>query len=300
MQKERLMIGIRRFESGVKGVLGMSALISVLTTIGIVTILSKESITFFNLVNPFDFLFGTSWEPLLEPKSFGVLPLVSGTLLIVLGAGLLAIPVGTMTALYLSEYASDRVRSSIKPILEILAGIPTIVYGYFALTFVTPVLKTFFPETEVFNALSGAIVVGIMILPMISTLCDDTFQAVPQELKAGGYALGTSSYEVISEIVVPSSLARIFSSYLLALSRAIGETMAVTLASGANPQFTFDPLKSIQTMTAYIVQVSLGDTPQGGVEYMTCFAVGGLLFVMTLFLNLLGEWIIARSKRKNQ
>ena len=151
------MIGIRRVESGVKVVLGMSALISVLTTIGIVTILSKESITFFNLVNPFDFLFGTSWEPLLEPKSFGVLPLVSGTLLIVLGAGLLAIPVGTMTALYLSEYASDRVRSSIKPILEILAGIPTIVYGYFALTFVTPVLKTFFPETEVFNALSGAL-----------------------------------------------------------------------------------------------------------------------------------------------
>lgn len=282
----------------VRLLLGACAFLSVLTTIGIIGVLSKESLQFFSEVSVFDFLFGTKWEPLLEPKSFGVLPLVSGTLMIMIGSGVIAIPIGLFTAVYLSEYSSFKTRSIIKPILEILAGIPTIVYGYFALTFITPVLKKVLPDTEVFNALSGCIVVGIMILPMVSSLCDDAFQGIPKSLKMGGYALGATSMEVISEIQIPAAASRILAAFILALSRAIGETMAVTLASGANPQFTFNPLESIQTMTAYIVQVSLGDTPQGGVEYLTCFAVAALLFLITLGMNVLGQSIMYRFQKK--
>ncbi|MCO4794463.1 MAG: phosphate ABC transporter permease subunit PstC [Bacteriovoracaceae bacterium] len=271
---------------------------SILTTIGIILVLSTETIEFFGQVSPLDFLFGTKWEPLLEPKSFGVLPLVSGTLMIMVGSGLIAIPIGLFTAVYLSEYSSFRTRQIIKPVLEILAGIPTIVYGYFALTFITPVLKNIFPDIEVFNALSGAIVVGIMILPMVSSLCDDAFQGVPRQLKDGGYALGATSFEVIGQVVIPAAASRIMAAFILALSRAIGETMAVTLAAGATPIFRVNPLESIQTMTAYIVQVSLGDTPAGGVEYLTCFAVASLLFVITLFMNVIGQSIMYRVKKK--
>lgn len=234
----------------------------------------------------------------MEPKSFGVWPLVMGTLTIMIGSGLIAIPVGLLMAVFLSEYASHQARSIIKPILEILAGIPTIVYGYFALTFITPLLKVIFPSTEVFNALSGCIVVGIMILPMVSSLCDDAFQGIPRELKRGGYALGATSLEVITEIQIPAAASRILAAFVLALSRAVGETMAVTLASGANPRFTFNPLESIQTMTAYIVQVSLGDTPRGGVEYLTCFAVAALLFIITLGMNIFGQSIMYRFQKK--
>lgn len=288
----------KNIEMVVKLLLGACAFLSILTTFGIIFVLSKESFEFFSKVPVLDFLFGTRWEPLLEPKSFGVLPLVSGTLMIMFGSGVIAIPVGLLSAVYLSEYSSFRTRSLLKPILEILAGIPTIVYGYFALTFITPVLKSIFPDTEVFNALSGCIVVAIMILPMISSLCDDAFQGIPKSLKMGGYALGANSLEVITQIQIPAAASRILAAFILALSRAIGETMAVTLASGANPQFTFNPLESIQTMTAYIVQVSLGDTPQGGVEYLTCFAVAGLLFLITLFMNVLGQTVMLRFKRR--
>ena len=272
----------------------MSALISIFTTFGIIYVLGSESIEFFKHVPISDFLFGTRWTPLLDPQSFGVLPLVSGTMLVVLGSGLIAIPAGLFTAIYLSEYASNSSKSIIKPVLEILAGIPTVVYGYFALTMVTPFLKFFFDDIEVFNALSASIVVGIMILPMVSSLCDDAFMAIPKGLKQGAYALGATSFEVIFNISIPAALPRIISAFILALSRAIGETMAVVLAAGATPTLTSNPLQSIQTMTSYIVQVSLGDTQAGGVEYLTCFAVGALLFIMTFIMNFIGRKINKR------
>ena len=288
----------KRINNVVKVLLGACALISVLTTLGIIVILSRESLEFFSQVSLFEFLLGNRWEPLLEPKSFGVLPLVSGTLMIMVGSGLIAIPAGLIIAIFLSEYASHKTRSVIKPVLEILAGIPTIVYGYFALTLITPLLQTILPQTEVFNALSGCIVVGIMILPMVSSLCDDAFHGVSKSLKLGGYAMGATTLEVVTSIQIPAAASRILAAFVLALSRAIGETMAVTLATGANPQFTFNPLESIQTMTAYIVQVSLGDTPQGGVEYLTCFAVAGLLFIITLAMNIIGQSVMYGFKKK--
>ena len=276
--------------------LALCAYLTVLTTILIVYILLTESFQFFKTVSMAEFMFGTRWEPLLDPKSFGVLPLLFGTLMIVAGSAFVCIPIGLTTAIFLSQYASKKVRRIIKPVLEVLAGIPTVVYGYFALTFITPILRIFIPDTEIFNALSGAIVVGIMILPMVASLCDDALQAVPKSLKQGGYALGTTSYEVTTGIMIPSAFSGIMASFVLAISRAFGETMAVTLAAGATPRFTLNPLESIQTMTAYIVQVSLGDTPAGGIEYQTIFAVAGLLFLVTLVMNLLSNFIMNKYR----
>jgi len=270
----------------------LCALISVVTTAGIIFVLFTETISFFREVSIFKFLFGTRWEPLLVPKSFGVLPLLSGTMLIVLGSALIAIPMGVFTAIYLSQYATDRARSILKPVLEILAGIPTVVYGYFALTFISPMIRQIFPGTHVFNAMSASIVVGIMILPMVASLCDDAIRAVPNSLKQGGYALGATPFEVISQVIVPGAFSGIMASFVLAISRAFGETMAVTLAAGATPNLTINPLESIQTMTAYIVQVSLGDTPAGGIEYQTIFAVGTLLFVVTLLMNIIANKVM--------
>ncbi len=285
-------------DHGVHLTLLLCVLVTVLTTGTVVLILGRESLNFFSQVSLFEFLFGTRWEPLLEPKSFGVLPLVSGTLLIVVGSMLLAAPAGLLIAAYLNEFASSRFRAIIKPTLEILAGIPTVVYGYFALTFVTPIIKTVLPDIQIFNALSAAIVVGIMILPMISSLCDDAFRAVPGDLRDGAYALGATPYEVTTQIVLPAAKSRVGASIVLAVSRAIGETMAVTLAAGATPTLTLNPLESIQTMTAYIVQVSLGDTPAGGIEYLTIYAVATLLFVMTLSMNMFGNYLISSDKRR--
>lgn len=285
-------------DHGIHLTLLLCVLVTVLTTGTVLVILGKESLAFFSQVSLFDFLFGTRWEPLLEPKSFGVLPLVCGTLLIVLGSMLLALPAGLLIAAYLNEFAGSRIRAVVKPMLEILAGIPTVVYGYFALTFITPIIKTLRPETQVFNALSAAIVVGIMILPMISSLCDDAFRSVPEALRSGAYALGARPYEVTTQIILPAAKSRVGASVVLAVSRAIGETMAVTLAAGATPTLTLNPLESIQTMTAYMVQVSLGDTPAGGIEYQTCFAVAALLFMMTLGMNLLGNHLLSPDKRR--
>ncbi len=268
--------------------------VSVLTSASVIALLGKESISFFTEVSLSDFLFGTRWEPLLEPKRFGVLPLVAGTLFIVFGSVLIALPAGLLVAVYLSEYSPKRLREVLKPIIEVLAGVPTVVYGFFALSFVTPTLKAVFPTTEIFNALSGAVVVGIMILPMISSLCDDAFKAIPNSLREGGYAVGATKYEMVTRILIPASGVRIGAALILAVSRAIGETMAVTLAAGATPKLFVNPLESIQTMTAYIVQVSLGDTPAGGIEYQTCFAVGTLLFLMTLTLNIFGAKLMKR------
>ena len=270
------------------------ALLSVLTTVSVIGILAFETYNFFQKVPMLDFLTGTRWTPLLEPKHYGILPLISGTVLIVLGAALVALPVGVASAVYLSEYASERTRNIIKPVLEILAGIPTVVYGFFALTFVTPLLSTIFPSISVFNAASGSIVVGIMVLPMVASLCDDALRSVPDALRQGAYSLGATSFEVSTRIVIPAGLSGIFASFVLAISRAIGETMAVTLAAGATPNLTMNPLESIQTMTAYIVQVSLGDTPSGTITYETLFAVAAVLFASTFVLNLGGTWIMRR------
>jgi phosphate transport system permease protein len=286
----------RWIDKSLEGILLLCVSVTVLTTLCVVGILGKESIAFFSQVPIVDFLFGTRWEPLLEPKSFGVLPLVCGTFLIAVGAMIIALPAGLIIATYLNEFASGELRSVIKPVLEILAGIPTIVYGYFALTFITPLLKMIFPDMQIFNAASGAIVVGIMILPMISSLSDDAFRAIPTTLRDGAYALGATPYEVTTQIILPAAKSRVAASVVLAISRAIGETMAVTLAAGATPKMTLNPLESIQTMTAYIVQVSLGDTPAGGIEYQTCFAVAGLLFVMTFTMNLVGNHFIVKGR----
>jgi len=270
----------------------LCAFLSVVTTATVIGILAVETYHFFETVKVTDFLFGTRWTPLLEPKHYGILPLVAGTALIVFGAAAVALPVGVASAIYLSEYAGDRARSVIKPILEILAGIPTVVYGYFALTFITPLLRELVPDAQVFNAASAAIVVGIMVLPMVASLCDDALRSVPDSLRHGAYSLGATSYEVTARVVLPAGLSGIFAAFVLAISRAIGETMAVTLAAGATPNLTLNPLESIQTMTAYIVQVSLGDTPTGSLTYQTLFAVASVLFVTTLILNVLGTWVM--------
>jgi len=276
--------------------LGACAFVSIVTTAAIVILLLSETLNFFETVSPAEFFLGTTWTPLFTPSSFGVLPLVWGTMIITIGAALIAIPTGLASAIYLSEYASDRVRSIIKPVLEMLAGIPTVVYGYFALTFVTPSLRNIFPDIQVFNALSASIVVGIMILPMVATLSDNALRAVPISLRQGAYALGATSYEVTTRVVVPAGLSGVMASFLLAISRAIGETMAVTLAAGQTPNMSLSMFESIQTMTAYIVQVSLGDTPTGGIAYQTLFAVATLLFVITLVINIVSQIILNRFR----
>jgi phosphate transport system permease protein len=300
-QSKSICKGRRRWlESLIHSGLGLCTFISVITTATIVFVLGKESFGFFQAVSPLEFFFGTSWVPMFEPSAFGVLPLLWGTLVVTFGAALISIPIGLASAIYLSEYASARKRALIKPVLELLAGIPTVVYGYFALTFITPALKVLFPHIQVFNALSGAVVVGIMVLPMIATLSDNALKAVPDALREGAYALGATSYEVTSQIVVPAGLSGVMASFILAISRAIGETMAVTLAAGATPNLSFTFLESIQTMTAYIVQVSMGDTPAGGIAYQTMFAVAGLLFVITLALNIISQWILERYREVYQ
>lgn len=288
----------KTIDRGIHALLMASAGLTILTTLSVIFILGKESFSFFSQVPVFDFLFGTRWEPLLEPKSFGVLPLLSGTAMIVVGAMVVALPIGLLISIYLSEYASGKFRAIVKPTLEVLAGIPTVVYGYFALTFITPIIRYFYPDTGIFNAASGAIVVGIMILPMISSLCDDALQSIPRSMKEAGVAMGATSFEVITQILLPASASRMGAAVILAISRAIGETMAVTLAAGATPKLGVNPFESIQTITAYIVQVSMGDTPAGGIEYLTCFAVAGLLFVLTFAMNLIGSWIILKGRVK--
>ncbi|MEZ4705482.1 MAG: phosphate ABC transporter permease subunit PstC [Bdellovibrionota bacterium] len=294
----KLVTSQKHREKPVHAFLFFSAFVSVLTTFGIVWVLVKESLPFFAKVSVFDYLLGTQWNPLFRPQSFGVLPLVCGTFLIAFGAALVAIPFGVGTAIFLSEYASDRLRNFVKPVLEILSGIPTVVYGYFALTFITPILQKIFPSTEVFNALSGSIVVGIMALPMVASLSDDAMRSVPNALRYASYALGSTKFETSFRIVFPAALSGIVASFVLAISRAIGETMAVTLASGATPKLTLNPLESIQTMTAYIVQVSLGDTPQGTIEYQTIFVIGLTLFFITLMMNILSNRVLAKYKMR--
>ncbi|MFA4934889.1 MAG: phosphate ABC transporter permease subunit PstC [Candidatus Methanoperedens sp.] len=283
-------------ELAIEKALFLCALVSILTTLGIVLVLIFETFSFFEEVPILDFLTGTTWAPTYRPQHFGVLPLINGTLMIAVGAAIIAIPLGIASAIYLSEYASAKVRQTVKPVLEILAGIPTVVYGYFAISFITPLLREFVPDANIFNAASASIVVGIMILPMVSSLSEDAMRSVPRALREGAYALGSTKFEVSTKIVVPAALSGILASFILAISRALGETMAVTLAAGATPKMTLDFFESIQTMTAYIVQVSMGDTPYGSIEYKTIFAVGMVLFVMTLVMNIASMWIKERYR----
>ena len=270
--------------------------ISIVTTIGIVIVLLRQSLGFFGEIPIWEFLGGTLWTPLFKPQNFGVLPLVGGTLLVAGVAGIVALGLGLGAAIFLSEYAPERMRRILKPILEILAGIPTVVYGYFALTFVSPVLKHIFPDIF-FNALSAGLVMGLMIMPMVSTLSEDAMVAVPRSLRNAAYALGSTRFEVATKVVVPAALSGIVASFILAISRAVGETMIVTIAAGATPNLTWNPLESVQAMTSFIVQVALGETPQGSLEFKTIFAVGLLLFVMTLIMNIFGRWFVGRYRQ---
>ena len=279
----------------------LCSVLSILIMLGIVVVIVTESLGFFREVSIWEFLTDTQWTPLFTEKHFGILPLLNGTLLVALGSALVSIPTGSLIAIYLSEYASSRVKGIIKPVLEVLAGIPTVVYGYFALTFITPViLKHVFTDVMTFNAASASIVVGIMTLPMVASVSEDALSSVPQSLREGAYALGARKIHVVLGIVYRAALSGVLASYILALSRAIGETMAVTIAAGATPRLTLNFLESIQTMTAYIVQVSLGDTPFGTIEYKTIFAVALVLFIITLSMNIISNWISSRYRRMYQ
>ncbi|MBW3565459.1 MAG: phosphate ABC transporter permease subunit PstC [Acidobacteria bacterium] len=268
-------------------ILFICGFVSVLTTIGIVLILAWESFQFFQVVPLRDFLFDTQWTPLFSEKHFGIAALLSGTLLTTVIAILVALPLGLSAAVFLSEFAHEKVRRVLKPALEVLAGIPTVVYGYFALTFVTPILQKIVPNLSGFNALSPGIVMGVMIVPIIASLSEDAIYSVPRSIREGGWALGSARLATIIRVVIPSAYSGIAASVILGFSRAIGETMIVTIAAGLQPRLTFDPRVPIETMTAYIVQVSMGDTPSGTLEYKTIFAVGMALFLLTLVLNLI-------------
>ncbi len=276
------------------------AALSILITAGIVFVLLFETVSFLREVRITEFLFGTEWTPLFSTKKFGVLPLVAGTALVSAIAMAVALPAGLLSAIYLSEYAPDGVRRVVKPILEVLAGVPTVVYGYFALLFVTPLLQSVFPGLSSFNALSPGIVMGIMILPLVSSLSEDALHSVPNGLREGAYALGATRMQATVRVVVPAAMSGISAAAILAVSRAIGETMIVAIAAGQQPRLTLNPLVPIETMTAFIVQVSLGDTPVGTIEYKTIFAVGMLLFLGTFALNLFSNWLRNRFREEYQ
>ena len=273
-----------------------SALISIVTTFGIVYVLITESFGFFREVSIIEFFTGTRWTPLFSSQHFGILPLLNASILIAAIALLVAIPFGLGSAIYLAEFAPRTVRSILKPTLEILAGIPTVVYGYFALLFITPLLRSIIPGVQVFNALAAGIAMGIMIIPMVASLSEDAISSVPRGLRDAASAVGATDMEKIIGVTLPAALSGIIASFILAMSRAVGETMIVAIAAGNAPELVFNPLEGMQTMTAYIVQVSLGDTPRGTIEYSTIFAVGVTLFAMTLVLNILSRIIVNRFR----
>jgi phosphate transport system permease protein len=283
-------------EAPVLAVLFLCALASVLTTVGIVVVLLDEAVGFFRQVSIVEFLTERQWTPLFVEKHFGVLPLLSATFLIALLALAVAVPVGLGAAIYLSEYASARVRGVLKPVLEVLAGIPTVVYGYFALTFIAPQILQPLGQETVFSALSAALAMSIMLLPFVSSLSEDAMRAVPASLREAGYALGSSRLEVAVRVVLPAALSGVMAAVVLALARAVGETMIVTIAAGNMPNLSWNPLEAMQALPAYIVQVSLGDTPAGSLEYKTIFAVGLTLFACTLVLNVAAQWLMARFR----
>jgi len=275
----------------IEGVLFLSALFSIFVTIGIVAVLFFETYEFFKEVSIVDFLTDTQWTPLFDEKHFGILPLFAGTFLTTIIAIAVALPIGLISAIYLSEYASARFRTAVKPALEVLAAVPTVVYGYFALLFVTPILQKIIPGLSGFNALSPGIVMGIMITPIVASLSEDAMHAVPMGLREGAYALGATKFQVAARVVVPAAFSGIAASFILGISRAVGETMIVAIAAGQQPRLTLNPLVPLETITAYIVKESLGDTPTGTIEYKTIFAAGMSLFVVTFVLNIVSYWL---------
>ena len=286
------------FEFLIERALFLCAAGSILVTAGIIAVLLFETVGFLQEVSLREFLFGTEWTPLFSDKHFGVLPLVSGTVLTSLIAMFVALPAGLLTAIYLSEYAASGTRRFVRPVLEILAGVPTVVYGYFALQFVTPLLQRLVPDLSGFNALGPGIVMGLMILPLVSSLSEDALHNVPRGLREGSYALGATKMQTALKVVVPAAFSGISAAAILAVSRAVGETMIVAIAAGQQPRLTMDPRVPVETMTAFIVQVSLGDTPAGTLEYRTIFAVGMLLFVGTFVLNLASTWLRNRFREE--
>jgi phosphate transport system permease protein len=288
--------GRRWGEDVVKGVFALCALVSVATTVGIVIALLLPSIEFFREVSIADFFTGERWAPLFEPSSFGVRPLLVGTLTVTFWASLVALPFGLGAAVYLSEYASPRARSILKPALEVLAGIPTVVFGFFALTFFTPLLQDLGLEVGTFNVLSAGIVIGVLLIPTVASISEDAMAAVPQELRDGAYGLGASKLQVSTRIVIPAAISGIVASFVLAISRAIGETMVVLLAAGGIAQTTFDPREPSQTMTAFIGATGIGDVPTGSIEYKTIFAVGLTLFVITFFMNMISIRLVRKYR----
>lgn len=278
-------------EKIIEVVMILCSLVSVLTTIGIILVLSVDTFKFFTEVSIFSFLTDTQWTPLFEDKHFGILPLLSGTLLTTFIAILLAVPVGISIAVYLNEYASKKFTSIVKPILEMLAAIPTVVYGFFALQFVTPLLQNFIPGLSGFNALSPGLVMGVMIIPYITSLSEDALRAVPKSLREASYGLGANRFQTAFRVIVPAANSGIIVSVILAISRALGETMIVAIAAGQEPKLTFNPLESVETITTYIVQVSMGDVPQDSMEYRTIFAAGITLFIFTFLLNNISYWM---------
>jgi phosphate transport system permease protein len=293
----RLRAARRRWgEDVIKGVLALFALVSVATTVGIVVSLLFPAIEFFRDVSIWDYLTGTNWAPLFEPAHFGVLPLVAGTLLVTAVAALLCTVFGLGSAIYMSEYARPRVRRWLKPALEVLAGIPTVVFGYFALTFVTPRLQELGLVPGTFNALSAGIVMGVMLIPTVASVSEDAMSAVPNSLRYGAFALGSSRLQVSTRIVVPAAISGIVASFVLAISRAVGETMIVLIAAGGQPNLTFDPREAVQTMTAFIAATGNGDVPTGSTEYKTIFAVGLTLFVMTFAMNIVSIRLVRKYR----
>ena len=288
--------GRRTSERAIQGLFAACALVSVVTTAGIVASLLFPAVEFFREINPVDFFTGTNWAPLFEPASFGVVPLLVGTLSVTFWAVLVAVPFGLGSAIYLSEYASRRRRAVVKPVLEILAGIPTVVYGYFALTAVTPLLRSLGVQVEIFNVLAGGMVMGVMLIPTVASLSEDAMASVPQTLRDGAYALGADKLQVATRVVVPASISGIMASFVLAISRAVGETMIVLIAVGQQARLTFDPKQSIETMTAFIGATGNGDLPTGSTEYKTIFAVGLTLFAITFVMNVISIRLVRRYR----
>lgn len=290
------MVKLRKGETFIEGMLFMSALSSILITAGIIGVLIFETVEFFKVVSIKDFLLDTQWTPLFAEKHYGILTLFAGTFLTTFFAMIVALPIGLISAIYLSEYAPYKLRSALKPGLEVLAAVPSVVYGYFALLFITPLLQRFIPNLSGFNSISPGIVMGIMIIPIVSSLSEDALHAVPMGLREGALALGATNFQIATRVVLPAAFSGVASSFILGISRAIGETMVVAIAAGQQPRLTLNPLVPIETVTAYIVQVSLGDTPTGTLEYKTIFAAGMSLFVVTFAFNILSYLLRKRFR----
>ncbi|BEV08508.1 phosphate ABC transporter permease subunit PstC [Methylophilus sp. DW102] len=289
----RLAKNIRRNvkERIIEFILMTAALVAVATTFAIVGVLLFESLSFFKTVSVIDFLTDSQWTPLFEDAHYGIMPLVSGTLTTSAIALAVAVPIGTVSAIFLSEFASHKTRETIKPILELLVGVPTVVFGYFALFFVTPMLQAIYPQLPSFNMLGAGIVMGVMIIPYIASMSEDAMRAVPMSMREGSYAMGATRFQTAIKVVTPAAVSGIVAAYILAISRAVGETMVVAIAAGQQPNLTFNPLDSAATITAYIVQVAMGDLPHGSIGYQSIFAAGLVLMIMTLSFNIVGHWV---------